>query len=651
MSAKEIFSAPSAQTLVFLEGLREKYPSSDVALSKIAELKAELTLPKRTIHVISDIHGEFKKLKHVVNNASGSLRVIVDQVFASELSPADKLQLLNMIYYPRESYALLEPAFPTFQSKRAFLEQTVANELRILRRLSQSYALDHLDRLFPAEYRGLFRELLFGRELDRSSKYLGSILDEFLKHGRELDLLRLLARGVRNLLVSELVVGGDLGDRGERVDRVVEYLMRQPNVSITWGNHDVSWFGACLGDLTCIATVLRFSLRYGRLAQLEEGYGIPLSPLENLAREVYADDPAECFACKGKSWRDETLMARMQKAISIMLFKLEGQCIERNPQFQLEERRVLHKIDQKRGVVRLGARDYELRDKRLSTIDAANPYELTAAEASCMQALRESFLASPVLWRHITFVARRGFMYLRRDKNLIFHGCVPCDEKGNFLQLEVDGQKLAGRQLFDALAKVMYRVIGKRDQKDLDMLWYLWSGARSPLFGKDKMATFESHFVADKDTHHESKNPYFTLIHEEKFCDKILQEFGMPIDGGLIVNGHVPVKIEKGENPFKRSGKAITIDGAFSEAYGDHGYTLVLESSGTFLAEHHHFESVSDAIINGADIIPTIREIHKFEPSRTVADSEAGERIREKISALELLIHAYQNNLLSESVR
>jgi len=639
-------------TLLYLTELSKHYPNSDVALGKIARMKAELTLPKGTIHVISDVHGEFKKLKHVINNASGSLRLLVQQTFANTLSSTEYLQLLNLIYYPRETFTLLETRLEKAEVRREFLEKVVSQEVQLLRALGRRYTLEGMERVFPEEYREFFRELLLGHDLSRSSAYTSSMLNEFLSHGKELDLLRLIARMIRNLLISELIVAGDLGDRGERIDKVIEYLMRQPRVSITWGNHDAIWMGACLGDQACIATVLRFSLRYGRMEQLEEGYGIPLRSLEVLAETEYRNDPADRFVCKGESSRSPELLARMQKAISIIQLKLEGQAIKRNPQFRLEERLLLHQIEINKGVIRLDGITHELLDKNFPTVsitkDPDTAYALTSEESRCMDQLRESFLSSPVLWRHMTYVARQGSNYLLRDKNLIFHACLPVSPQGEFLELEVDGEKHHGKALFDALTRVVHRAFREKRQSDLDMLWYLWSGPRSPWFGKDKMATFEGYFIGDKTTHKEHNNSYFSLIHETDFAKKVLREFGIDSDNGLIVNGHVPVKIDQGESPVKRSGLAVTIDGAFSEAYGDNGYTLVLDSTRTSLAQHHHFESVADAITQGADIIPTIQDIRIFKEPHTVADTEEGVLLRRQIALLELLIEAFNENQIAE---
>jgi len=632
--------------LPLLRELSRLYPDTPTALATIAALRAELTLPKETIHVISDVHGEFKKLKHVVNNASGSLRVLVDRTFGDDLDAAERGRLLNFIYYPRETIAALTrdaPGLPT-----GLVRRTIHQEFTLLRELVRSRSQAAVERVFPSPARELFREILVAPLLDRGGEYVDSIVDEYLARGAEIDLLRMSARLIRNLLVGELIVAGDLGDRGPRIDRVIEHLQQQPNVTITWGNHDASWMGACLGHDACIATVLRISLRYRRLSQLEEGYGITLQPLERLVRQHYADDPAERFACKGEGLRDPLLMARMQKAAAIIQFKLEGQLVARHPRWGLGHRALVRRIDPAGGTVEIDGRRHPLLDTRFPTIDWDDPYRLSVDEAFCLARIRESFLTSSTLWRQMQFVARRGRIVLRRDQTLIFHGCVPVDEQGNWLGLEVDGEERSGRLLFEALERVVHRAFAQRRPDDLDTLWYLWGGPVSPWFGKDRMATFESFFVADPATHVERKNAYFQLINQRWFCRKVLAEFGVDSPLGLIVNGHVPVRLERGESPLKASGDAVTIDGAFSEAYGDRGYTLILEASRTALALHHHFDSVGRAISAGDDIVPTITDLRTFAIPRRIGDTEAGQAIRERIAVLEALIAAYRDRLVAE---
>jgi fructose-1,6-bisphosphatase-3 len=502
--------------------------------------------------------------------------------------------------------------------------------------------------VFPPEYRDLMAEMLHEPTTERDRAFVEAIVDELLRRGRVLHLVHVTARLVRNLAIYELIIGGDCWDRGPRGDRVLDYLRQQPNVSFIWGNHDAAWLGASLGHEVLICHVLRISLRYRRLGQLDEGYSIPLTPLEHLARTAYADDPAASFQPRTAGMRPSPIVARMQKAAAVMQFKLEGQVIARNPQWNMDHRRLLHRIDAGTRTVTVDGIEHHLGDSHLPTVDPANPYELSAEERRCMGRLRRSFLASQKLGEHMQYFVSHGAMYLVRDGCLIFHGCVPVDRHGEFLTLEIDGQPLGGRALFDAIGKAVLRAAERKGQSDLDLLWYLWSGDRSPLFGKDRITTFERDLIPDHASHHETKNPYFELIHEPWFCDKVLSEFGVDPATGLIVNGHVPVKIENGEDPIKRSGKAITIDGAFSEAYGDRGYTLVLEADRTLLAEHSHFESVDLAVRDGVDIIPKVSVVRTWDRPRKMSDTERGRQIRCEIRMLERLIEAYRNNNLRQ---
>jgi fructose-1,6-bisphosphatase-3 len=630
-----------------LRALARPYPTAAAALAGLAGLRARLTLPKGTIHVVSDVHGDFKKLTHILHNASGSLRPLVDRLFEGRLDGPARLSLLALVYYPREAWAYhatrLAPG-ALDELARTTLDQI----FEIARSLAPGHDLATIEALFPSPHGALFRELFAAPVLGHDPAYLGAMLAPHLADDHGVSLLVCGARLLRQLSVSEVIVAGDLGDRGPRIDRVIEVLEAEPRVSFAWGNHDASWMGASLGQEACIATVLRLSLRYTRLAQLEEGYGIPVEPLEQLARAAYGDDPAEAFHVKGTDLRDPLLLARMQKAAAVIQFKLEAQTSRRHPEWNLEHRNLLHRIDMARGTVDVDGKIYPLVDTRLPTVDAADPYALTAAERACMDALRGSFVASRPLARQMAFVARRGAMLLVRDRNAIFHGCVPVDDAGAWLPLEVDGAPRAGRALFDALEVLVRRAFRERRELDLDTLWYLWTGPASPLFGKDRMATFESYFIADKAAQHESKNAYFKLIHEVDFCRRVLVELGTD-PAGLIVNGHVPVKLEAGESPIKKSGQAVTIDGAFSEAYGDKGYTLVLAADRTYLARHHHFDSIEAAITRGEDIIPVIEDVQRHAPPRRVADTEQGAALREDIAALEELLAAYRSRAIDEA--
>ncbi|MBV8176750.1 MAG: fructose-bisphosphatase class III [Verrucomicrobia bacterium] len=623
-------------------------PTVDAAIAEIARLSAQLTLPKGTIHVISDIHGEDKKLRHVINNASGTLRPLVERLFKDRMPPDQFQQFLTLIFYPAEVVERLEQTLRNPPDQKAYAMRTLRDLFEVVRVLAARRTTDQATRILPVEFRQLLAEILHAPSKEREEDYIEAIVDELVRRGRVLHLIHLTGRVVRNLAIDELIIAGDCWDRGPRGDRVVEYLMQQPNVSFVWGNHDMAWLGACLGHEALICQVLRISLRYRRVLQLEEGYGIPVEPLDLLARTVYADDPAINFQVKGTGMRENIMMARMQKAAAVMQFKLDGQVIARNPDWHMDHRRLLHRINFKTGMIEVDGINYPLSDVNFPTIDPENPYELTAEERLCVRRLRNSFLASQKLWNQMRWMISNGTMYLRREEHLIFHGCVPVDEQGEFLPMVIGGRPYTAIALFKAIENVVFRVIDGKAREDLDLLWYLWSGPESPLFGKDRIATLERDLISDQRPHQETKNPYFRLIHEPWFCDKILAEFGVDREQGLIVNGHVPVEVEKGESPLKRSGKAITIDGAFSESLGDHGFTLVLEPHQTLLARHHHFESVEAAILHGADIIPSITVVRDWGRPKHVAESQLGRRLRLTITQLERLIEAYRNHELRE---
>ncbi len=637
--------------LNILRVLAERFPTAEAAGAEIARLSAVLTLPKGTIHVISDIHGEDKKLRHVINNASGTLRPLVEKLFKDRMNEAELQDFTTLTFYPAEVTEILEQRFANnLPGLKSYAVWTLQHQLELARLLASRYSVRRAMQVVPAAYNELLREMLYSYSIERHDTFLESIVDSLLDGGRVLQMIHVVGRLIRNLAVYELIIGGDCWDRGPRGDRVVDYLRLQPNVSFIWGNHDVSWLGAFLGNEALICTVLRISLRYRRLGQIDEGYSIPLMPLEHLANTVYKDDPAERFYPKLSGLRPNHLVARMQKAIAVIQFKLEGQMFDRNPAWGLGHRKLLHTIDHQKGTIVVEGKTYALRDKHFPTIDPKDPYKLSTDEADCIARLKSSFAASQKLGEHMTYLAQNASMYLRRDDHLIFHGCVPTDIEGFFLPMPIGNTELRGKRLFDEIQQSIIRAHHKRQQPDLDLLWYLWSGPRSPLFGKDRIATLERDFIADEKIHHEEKDPYFKLIHEEWFCDKVMQEFGVSPKRGLIVNGHVPVKIEKGESPIKRSGKAITIDGAFSEAYGDYGFTLVLESDKTLLARHHHFDSVETAIRDGVDIVPQVTVVKKENHPRKMNDTERGAEIRGEIHMLERLVEAFQTNLLREKI-
>ena len=641
------------ERLRYLEALSASHPSRFDALREAAGLSATLTLNAPTIHVISDVHGEDVKLRHVIHNASGALRPLVESVVKDRLTQHEREQFLAILYYPRESLRRVMPGVvasgPAARTEWAF--STLSMQCEIIRALRRDYRRNHVTGLVTPEFRELLVEMLSGAR----PEYCRAMLASFALHDRDFGAVRAASRLIRSLACAELIVAGDMGDRGPRIDRVIDTLMSQPNCSALWGNHDAIWMGSALGHDACILTVLRFSARYRRAAQLEEGYGILTTPLEKLVRDCYADDPAEHFKAKGDGLRDALMVARMQKAIAIMQFKAEGQLFARRPEWNLEHRRLLHRINFKAGTVTIEGKTWPMTDTHLPTVNPADPYAYNPEETECMDALRRTFVASQKLRNHMQWLVRKGGMWTRRDDVLVFHACVPVDENGAPLPMNVDGKAVSGRELMDELQSVTRRafrngpISATNPNPDADWIYYLWGGPRSPLFGKDKLATFETHFIADKAAHKEHKNPYFELMHDAAFVKRIGSLFGVG-DDVLLINGHVPVKVEKGEQPVKRGGNAVTIDGAFSAAYGDRGYTLVIRPDRVDLAEHAPFQGVDAAIDAGADIVPTVQTIKTYPRTRTVADTLAGTETRRTIGDLYDLVRAYQEGLVAEKL-
>jgi fructose-1,6-bisphosphatase-3 len=638
--------------LAHLRTLAGQFQTADAAIAEAAVLRAMLGLPRGVVHVISDIHGEDAKLRHVINNASGALRQLVDQVLGERLSPEEKARFLAVLYYPREAINAFSQEIVTRGQRVEWVYRTLSLQFEIVRALRVTYRRDRLVKLIPLMFRELFLDLASGLR----PEYVKDMIAGLARHDRDWAAVRAGARLIRNLSCDELLVIGDLGDRGPRIDRVIDTLMRQPRCNILWGNHDVIWLGASLGHEACLLTTLRFSARYRQAAQLEEGYGILTTPLEQLVREVYGDDPAEKFKPKGTGHREPLMVARMQKALAIMQFKSEGQLIARHPDWHLDHRRLLHRIRFESGKavsVTIDGVEHAMLDGHLPTVDPADPYAFSTAERACLDRLKESFTRSMKLREHMEWMVRRGGMWTTRDEVLMFHACVPVNQDGSLQSLRVDGREVAGRDLLDALGSVVRRVVRKKwfgVDDDADWLWYLWCGPKSPLFGKDKMTTFENHFIADKEAQKEPKNAYFDLMHDATFIRKIGSIFGCN-ENVLVVNGHVPVKAEKGEDPVKRGGNAITIDGAFSQAYGDRGYTLVIKPDRIDLAEHAPFTGVADVVKSGADIVPKITTIRKEPLPRTIARTQEGSMLQRRIDDLDALVRAFEEGVVVEGGR
>ncbi len=635
-----------------LDLLSRHYPNAASVLDGIAQIQAKLTLPRPVTHVISDVHGEHAKLRHVINNSSGDIRTLINAIFGHTLDESEKQELLAFLYYPVEKMQMNRDLLADKSRRLVLTKRILRQQFILVQHLASEQSRENLLRLIPDDQESLFLALLDELAYGRDHSYVDSMLDALSDYNQDVKAVHMASRLVRNLSISDIVVAGDLADRGERVDKVIHFLKAQPKVEFTWGNHDIIWMGATLGSEVLIATVLRISLRYLRLWQLEEGYGILLSPLASLAKDVYHDDPATCFMPKRDAdFTDEALVARMHKAISIIEFKLSGQMIDRHPEWEMEDRRHLHLIDYEKGVITLNGVTHELKDSHFPTISPDDPYALSDEEKHCISRLKESFIASQRLWEHMLFVVKNGAMYLKRDHVLIFHACIPTRPDGEFRCTTLQGQTQCGIKLFtylDDLVRRTYREGAAMVSQDLDVYYWMWANGRSPLFGKSQMATFERYFIEDKTTHREEKDPYFDLIHDADFCRKVGKEFHMG-DDVMIINGHVPVKIQKGEDPVKRGGNAVTIDGAFSEAYGDQGYTLMLRPREIVLAQHSHFESVNHFLTCDSDMLPELRTLVKYPKAKRLADTHEGQAVANQLPMLNELLQAYRSGEMMES--
>ena len=639
----------------YLLELAKQYPSRKAAAAEIIRLNALLNLPKGTEHFLSDLHGEWEAFSHIRRNASGVIRNKVKQLFEKELNESERAELSSLIYYPSEKIA---EAKKREDDIVCWYTVTIERLLKICRLVGSKYTREvvreHLHDK-AGEFVYIIEELLSDGNDEKKSLYCQSIVKTSIRIGAAEDIIKGLCATIKSLVIDHLHIVGDIFDRGPRADMILDELMRERSIDIQWGNHDALWMGAAAGSRVCIATVLNNSITYKNLDVIEIGYGISLRPLALFAEEVYGDSDIYAFMPKGESGgnfyggADDTLVARMHKAISIMQFKLEGQAIKRNPSFLMNHRLILEQIDKKNGTVTLGRKKYELRDKNFPTLDDSNPYELTEGENTVMEYLRVVFMRSEKLQRQIKFIYEKGGMYKVYNNNLLYHGCIPMDENGEFLALEAGGGRY-GRALMDycdKMARVGYfaKIGSEERQAGKDFLWFLWCGKDSPLCARKKIATFERLLINDKDAWVEPKNAYYRSWDDEKIAIKILEEFGLNSIGSHIINGHLPV--HKGENPLKANGRILVIDGGFCKAYhgstGIGGYTLIYNADGMRLQAHEPFFDREDAIKNNADIVSeTIIFEHKADKMR-IRETDRGSDIRERIADLMLLMDEYDN--------
>lgn len=644
--------------LKYLESLAKQHPTIAEASTEIINLQAILNLPKGTEHFLTDIHGEYEQFNHVLKNGSGSVRGKIDEEFGHTLSNKDKKSLATLIYYPQEKLELVMQQEDNIED---WYKITLYRLVQITKRVSSKYTRSKVRKALPQDFAYIIEELITEKaEMEDKEDYYNEIIHTIIRIGRAPEFIVALGNLIQRLVVDHLHIVGDVYDRGPGPHIIMDTLSRYHSVDVQWGNHDVVWMGAASGHLACIANVVRMSARYGNLDTLEEGYGINLIPLATFAMDTYADVNCESFAIKYNTdynTKDLSLDMKMHKAMAIIQFKLEGQIIKRRKEFGMEDRLLLDKIDYEKKTVMVEGREYAMNDTDFPTVDPQNPYELTPEEKQVMERVRQAFLRCEKLQRHVRFLFSKGGLYKVYNSNLLYHGCVPMDEEGNFSEVNVFGKTYSGKGLYDVFdhyaRKGYYSNQDIREkQKGQDILWYIWTGPNSPVFGKDKMTTFERYFIADKETHVETKNSYYRLMDQESVLNRILVEFGLDTAHAHIVNGHVPVELKKGESPIKCGGKLLIIDGGFSKAYqgktGIAGYTLVANSHGMRLVAHEPFESMEAAVQKESDIFSDSIMVETAPTRMRVADTDIGRELKESIAYLEKLLTAYNDGTIIE---
>ena len=617
--------------------LAEKYPTKESVMSRLIYLQGQLVLPKGVEHFMSDLHGEYAAFQHILNNCSGVIREKVDYVFGARLSAEEKAEFCTLLYYPKEK---IEQVTKARRATPAWYRENIARCLELARLMSWKYPASKLPALIPERLRSVIVELLATRpDADAAQlAYQQRLLASIVQADAGAEFLESFAAFVKRLAVAQFHFVGDFFDRGSRPDAILDRVMALPDVDIEWGNHDVLWMGAALGSRACIASVVRNCLRYDNTDVLERGYGISLRALVTFAQHLYPD---------------KAPIQAAEKAITIMLFKEEGRLIERNPDLQMESRRLLHHIDFRGACAVLPQENkrYELRKAYFPTIDenTDDPYRLTEEEDAILHDLCVSFTESPALHRHVDFLYRKGSLYLTCNGNLLFHGCVPMNDDGTFREIVYGGKTYAGRSWLDFCERMARAAYLHREPAALDFLYFLWCGRLSPLSGRE-VKTFERTFLEDRTTWEEPADPYYRLLDDEEMCENVLKEFGLAPKRGHIINGHVPVKVKKGETPVKANGRAIVIDGGFCKAYhsktGISGFTLLSNSRGLRLLAHQKIADVRTALAENGDIESVSETVELVSIHTTVGDTDQGREMQEEITDLYNLLLAYQNGVL-----
>lgn len=650
------------QELHYLKLLAKQYPTVQAASTEIINLQAILNLPKGTEHFISDIHGEYEAFLHILNSCSGVVKEKLDELYGTTLPRHDRDELATLIYYPEEKLELIMEDTPDLGE---WYHITLYRLVDVCRWVASKYTRSKVRKALPKDFSYIIDELLHTRYEDPDKRdYYENIIDSIIETGQAPGFIEAISSVIKRLAVDRLHIVGDIFDRGPRADIVMDSLLDYHTVDIQWGNHDVLWMGAASGSRTLVATVLSNSIHYNNLDVIETGYGISLRPLSIFANEVYRDCDTHCFKVKltgpdaeQYSEKDKLLSARMHKAITVILFKLEGQKIIRHPEYGMEDRLLLDKIDYKNKTITIDTVTYPLEDCDFPTIDPADPYKLTPEETQVIAQLTDSFSRSEKLQSHIRFLYSKGGLYKIFNGNLLFHGCIPMAEDGALLSFAIGGKERSGRAFLDyaekTARKAYYDKPGSPErQQGMDFLWWLWAGRNSPIFGRDRMTTFERRLIKEEDAWTESKNAYYTLYQDPAVCDMLLEEFGLKGSHCHIINGHIPVKTKKGESPIKGGGKLIVIDGGFCRAYqstsGIAGYTLVYNSRNIRIISHHPFAGREDAIQNNHDIANDTLVFERMEERIKIAETDIGKTLQDQVDDLRLLLEAYRTGAVTE---
>lgn len=661
MSKQQVTIEEVKEDLRYLRLLARDFPTVTSVTTEIINLEAILHLPKPTEHFLADLHGEHEAFRHILRNASGNIKRKVNELFAGSISDEEKKELCTLIYYPEEKLKLVRQ---TGTNLNEYYSAMLNRLIVVCRNVSSKYTRSKVRKALPEEYAYIIEELMHeANDFHNRQAYLSVIVQTIIGTGRAEHFITAICYLIQRLVIDRLHILGDIFDRGPGAHHIMDALCDYHHLDITWGNHDVLWMGAAAGNTCCIASVLRLSLRDANTTTLEDGYAINMVPLATFAMEQYTDDPCTIYLPRVDEERtnftdkDIRLIAQMHKAVSVIEFKLSGQIAMQHPEWNMHDRCLMEFIDKEKGTIKIDGKEYEMKDKLWPTLDTDNPYALTPEEQDVMERLRHSFMRSERLQSHVNCLLMRGGMYAIYNSNLMFHAAVPINEDGSMREVIFDGTPVKGKELMKKVEHIARSAFDNDvDEKtrnySADFFWYLWCGPESPLFGKQKMATFERYLLTDKEVQKEPKGWYYILRDNPQICDRILDEFGVKGEHRHIINGHVPVRVGKGETPIKADGRLMVIDGGFSRVYhnrtGIAGYTLVYHSKGFELVQHEPFTSTEEAILNGTDIHGTTQIVEMMGRREMVRDTDIGRGIMIKISDLERLLAAYRKGIIKE---